>query len=109
MGIYLFNTQVLMDLLTRNPGFDDFGSDIIPYAIKHCQVNGYDFDGYWADIGTIRSFYETNLDLTLPDPPFNFYDSEHPIYTHARFLPGSLVQESILKDVLLAEGCLIQR
>ncbi len=109
MGIYLFNTQMLIDLLTQNPGFDDFGSDIIPYAIEHCKVNGYDFDGYWADIGTIRSFYETNLDLTLPNPPFNFYDSEHPIYTHARFLPGSLVQESLLKDVLLAEGCLIQQ
>jgi len=109
MGIYLFNTQVLIDLLTQNPSFDDFGSDIIPYAIEHCKVNGYDFDGYWADIGTIRSFYETNLDLTIPNPPFNFYDPEHPIYTHARFLPGSLVQESLLKDVLLAEGCLIQQ
>jgi glucose-1-phosphate adenylyltransferase len=109
MGIYLFKTQVLIDLLTTNPDFDDFGSDIIPHAIKTCSVNGFGFDGYWADIGTIRSFYETNLDLTLPNPPFNFYDTEHPIFTHARFLPGSTVQDSTLKDVLLAEGCRIQK
>jgi glucose-1-phosphate adenylyltransferase len=109
MGIYLFKTQVLIDLLTTNPDFDDFGSDIIPHAIKTCSVNGFGFDGYWADIGTIRSFYETNLDLTLPNPPFNFYDTEHPIYTHARFLPGSTVQNSTLQDVLLAEGCRIQK
>lgn len=109
MGIYLFDTEVLIELLTDNPNFDDFGSDIIPHAIKNYSVCGYDFDGYWADIGTIRSFYETNLDLTTANPPFNFYDSEHPIYTHARFLPGSAVEDSLLKDVLLAEGCRIQK
>jgi glucose-1-phosphate adenylyltransferase len=109
MGIYLFDTQVLVDLLTGNPGFDDFGSDILPHAIKNLKVYGFDFDGYWADIGTIRSFYETNLDLTAADSPFDFYDAEHPIYTHARFLPGSAVEDSLLKDVLLAEGCRIQK
>jgi glucose-1-phosphate adenylyltransferase len=109
MGIYLFNTQVLIDLVTDNPDFDDFGHEIIPSAIKNYSVYGYDFDGYWRDIGTIRSFYETNLELTTPNPPFNFYDSEHPIYTHARFLPGSTVEDSSLKDVLLAEGCRIQK
>jgi glucose-1-phosphate adenylyltransferase len=109
MGIYLFDTRVLIDLLTDNPDFDDFGSDIIPHAIKNYSVYGFDFDGYWADIGTIRSFYETNLDLTTANAPFNFYDTEHPIYTHARFLPGSHVEESILKDVLLAEGCRIRK
>ena len=70
---------------------------------------GYDFDGYWEDIGTIRSFYETNLKLTNSNPPFNFYDPKAPIYTHARFLPGSIVEDSKLKDVLLAEGCRIQK
>ncbi len=109
MGIYLFNTEALIDLLTDNPDFDDFGSDIIPYAIKNCTVCGYDFDGYWADIGTIRSLYETNLNLTTANPPFNFYDAQHPIYTHARFLPGSVVEDSVLKDVLLTEGCRIQK
>ncbi len=109
MGIYLFDTQVLIDLLTDNPDFDDFGGDIIPHAIKNYSVCGYDFDDYWADIGTIRSFYETNLDLTTANAPFNFFDTEHPIYTHARFLPGSVVEDSNLKDVLLAEGCRIQK
>ena len=109
MGIYLFNTQVLMELLTRHPRLDDFGGDIIPEAIRSHEVFGYDFNDYWEDIGTIRSFYETNLQLTRPDPPFNFYDPQRPIYTHARFLPGSVVADSDLQDVLLAEGCRIQK
>ena len=109
MGIYLFKTETLINLLTNNPGFDDFGGDVIPHAIKNCSVFGYDFDGYWRDIGTIRSFYETNLDLATANPAFNFYDTENPIYTHARLLPGSSVEDSLLKDVLLAEGCRIER
>jgi glucose-1-phosphate adenylyltransferase len=109
MGIYLFNTEILIDLLQDNPHFDDFGGDIIPHAIKNCSVYGFDFDGYWRDIGTIRSFYETNLELACQNPPFDFYDSEHPIYTHSRFLPGSTVEDSRFKDVLLADGCQVQK
>jgi glucose-1-phosphate adenylyltransferase len=109
MGIYLFKMEILIELLTDNPGFDDFGGDIIPHAIKNRAVYGYDFDGYWRDIGTIRSFYETNLDLATATPAFNFYDTENPIYTHSRLLPGSTVEDSLLKDVLLAEGCRIQK
>lgn len=109
MGIYLFKTDTLISILTDNPGFDDFGGDVIPYAIQNSSVYGFDFDGYWRDIGTIRSFYETNLDLTTSTPAFNFYDMENPIYTHARLLPGSTVEDSVLKDVLLAEGCRIQK
>jgi len=109
MGIYLFNTQVLVDLLTYHPSMDDFGGDIIPEAINSHNVHGYDFDGYWEDIGTIRSFYETNLKLADADPPFNFYAADAPIYTHARFLPGSVVEDSEMKHVLLAEGCQIRK
>jgi len=109
MGIYVFKTKVLVDLLTKFPDYTDFGGDIIPEAIKSLNVVGYDFDGYWEDIGTIRSFYETNLKLTSQDPPFNFYDPKAPIYTHARFLPGSTVEESKLQDVLIAEGCRIRK
>ncbi len=109
MGIYMFNTQVLIDMLTNFPRHDDFGGDIIPEAIESRQVYGFDFDGYWEDIGTIRSFYETNLKLTDPSPPFNFYDTKAPIYTHARFLPGSIVEDSQLKDALIAEGCRIRK
>jgi glucose-1-phosphate adenylyltransferase len=109
MGIYMFNTNVLMDFLANYPGHDDFGSDIIPEAIKSHAVYGFDFDGYWQDIGTIRSFYETNLALTTPETPFNFYDAKLPIYTDSRFLPGSIVEDSNLRDVLIAEGCRILR
>ena len=109
MGIYVFKTSVLIDLLTRFPDHDDFGGDIIPESIKTLKVYGFDFDGYWEDIGTIRSFYETNLQLTSANPPFNFYDPRAPIYTHARFLPGSIVEDSKLQDVLIAEGCRIRK
>jgi len=109
MGIYLFNTQVLIDLLKYHLRHDDFGGDIIPDAIHSHEVYGFDFDGYWEDIGTIRSFYETNLKLTSPSPPFNFYDPGAPIYTHARFLPGSVVEDSELEDVLLTDGCRVRK
>jgi glucose-1-phosphate adenylyltransferase len=109
MGIYMFNTQVLIDLLKYHLRHDDFGGDIIPEAIRSHEVYGFDFDGYWEDIGTIRSFYETNLKLTTPAAPFNFYDPAAPIYTHARFLPGSVVEDSKLEDVLLTDGCRIRK
>jgi len=107
MGIYMFNTKILMDLLKDFSHHDDFGGDIIPQAIKSNAVYGFDFNGYWQDIGTIRSFYETNLALTTPETPFNFYDAKLPIYTDMRFLPGSIVEDSSLKNVLIAEGCRI--
>ena len=106
MGIYLFNTDVLIDLL-ENTTYEDFGGQIIPNAISSHQVFGFDFDGYWEDIGTIRSFYETNLSLTRPDPPFNFYDPVRPIYTRPRYLPGSVIDGATLHNVLLADGCQI--
>lgn len=106
MGIYLFKTEVLFDLL-KNEALEDFGGDVIPYAIKSRLVYGFDFDGFWEDIGTIRSFYETNLKLTIPDSPFNLYDPNNPIYTHPRVLPGSTIEDSKLENVLLAEGCTI--
>ena len=109
MGIYIFKTSVLIDLLTKFPDHDDFGGDIIPEAIKSLKVVGFNFDGYWEDIGTIRSFYETNLKLTSQNPPFNFYDPKAPIYTHARFLPGSIVEDSKLQDVMIAEGSRIRK
>ncbi|MBX3036283.1 MAG: glucose-1-phosphate adenylyltransferase [Anaerolineales bacterium] len=104
MGIYMFNTKVLIDFLKDFPDYDDFGSDIIPNAIKTHAVYGFDFEGYWQDIGTIRSFYETNLMLTTAETPFDFYDAKLPIYTDTRYLPASIVEDSTLKDVLIAEG-----
>ncbi len=107
MGIYLFNTKSLIHLL-ENKDFDDFGSQVIPYAIDGHNVFGYDYEGYWEDIGTIRSFYETNLALTDPNPPFDLFDSDHPIYTRSRFLPGSIIENSTIERTLIAEGCCIR-
>ena len=107
MGIYLFKTEALMEILQKNKD-DDFGGEVIPAAIKTHDVYGYDFEGYWEDIGTIRSFYDTNLALTRPDAPFNFYDPAQPIYSHPRFLPCSIVTNSTMENTLLAEGCRIE-
>jgi len=112
MGIYLFNQETLVKILSlksKGMDFNDFGYDIIPYCVKNKQrVFSYEFSGYWRDIGTIRSFYEANLDLTGLEPRFNIYDPHKRIYTHARFLPGSRISDCCLKDVLIAEGCKIK-
>jgi glucose-1-phosphate adenylyltransferase len=84
MGIYVFNTDVLVEMLEKTP-YTDFGGEVIPAAIQTRRVYGFDFDGYWEDIGTIRSFYETNLSLTQPNPLFDIHDPDRPIYTRARF------------------------
>jgi len=105
-GIYLFNIDTLCDLLESN-SYDDFGGQVIPAAIHTHNVYGFDFEGFWEDIGTIRSFYDTNLALTSPNSPFDFFDPERPIYTHPRFLPGSTITHSVLENTLLAEGCSI--
>ena len=105
MGIYVFKTEVLVDMLSEEG--DDFGRDMIPSSIDTRRVCGYVFDGYWEDIGTIRRFYEVNLQMARPNAPFDFYDARAPIYTHARFLPGSEVLNARLDNVLLADGCRI--
>ncbi len=108
MGIYIFNWEVLVELL-ENTHATDFGKEVIPDAIFRKNVYGYFFDGYWEDIGTIRSFFEAHMDLTKPLPKFNFYDEEHPIFTHARFLPASKVLESRVKESIMAEGSIINK
>ena len=105
MGIYVFNTEVLQAVLEED--FVDFGRDILPQSIKKRRVCGYVFDGYWEDIGTIRRFFEVNLQMAKLEAPFDFYDAHAPIYTHARFLPGSELHNTRLDEVLLADGCRI--
>lgn len=105
MGIYIFNTDVLQEVLGED--LVDFGRDILPHSIEKRRVCGYVFDGYWEDIGTIRRFFEVNLQMAKIDAPFDFYDDNAPIFTHARFLPGSEVQNSRLDEVLLSDGCRI--
>ncbi len=105
MGIYVFDTETLFEMLEWDG--DDFGKDIIPAAIKTHRIVGYTFGGYWEDIGTIRRFFEVNLEMTQPDAPFDFYNPVTPIYTHPRFLPASEVHGAHLNNVLLADGCRI--
>jgi glucose-1-phosphate adenylyltransferase len=103
MGIYVFSTKLLFELL-ESPG-DDFGKNLIPAAISNRRVIGYIFDGYWADIGTIRRFYEVNLEMASPNPPFNLTDPYRTVYTHPRFLPPCEVYGGKLDRVLLTDGC----
>ena len=86
MGIYFFKTDVLLDLLESTED-DDFGGEVIPKAIHTHKVCGFDFTGYWEDIGTIRSFYEVNLKLASSESPFDFHDPQSRIYSRPRFLP----------------------
>jgi glucose-1-phosphate adenylyltransferase len=107
MGIYIFRSDVLREILEESDA-EDFGNQIIPAAIENRRVYAFPFEGYWADIGTVRAFYEANLALTLPDPPFDFYEPQNPIYTRPRFLPPSCADGCDLERTVLAEGCLIQ-
>jgi glucose-1-phosphate adenylyltransferase len=105
MGIYVFAANSLVETLREESG-SDFGSEIIPAAIKKgLRVYAYPFEGYWEDIGTMRSFYEVNLALAGPNPPFDFFAPEWPIYTRPRFLSGSRVIDSSIRRVVLAPGC----
>jgi glucose-1-phosphate adenylyltransferase len=106
MGIYVFRADVLQRVLRRSEA-EDFGREVIPDAIEDSRVYAFEFDGYWEDIGTVRAFYEANLALGRPDPPFDFYDMEHPIYTHPRFLPPSVTDGCDLEKAVVADGCLI--
>ena len=105
MGIYFFTAE-LMERAVAND-FNDFGKEIIPDILKHEPINSYVFDGYWEDIGTVKSFYEANLELTDVDPKFNFYDEGMPIYTHMRNLPASKINYSTLNQALATDGCII--
>jgi glucose-1-phosphate adenylyltransferase len=105
MGIYVFSTDLLAQLLD-SPG-DDFGKDIIPNAISNYKVMGHIFDGYWADIGTIRRFYEVNLEMASDNRPLDINNPKRIIYTHARFLPPVEVNNSMLENVLLTDGACI--
>jgi glucose-1-phosphate adenylyltransferase len=108
MGIYVFTRDVLFDLLARGNGVD-FGRELIPAALDRYRVVAHLHESYWADVGTVESFYDANIMLTQPGAPFNFYDPKRPIYTHTRFLPPSQFDDSRLNRALVAEGCDIVR
>jgi len=104
MGVYVFSRRILIEMLEREPGHD-FGRELIPSAIGKYKVRSYLYRGYWADVGTIESFYENNVMLGRVNSPFDFWDKDRPIYTHLRHLPGSLIPDVRARDSIIAEGC----
>lgn len=107
MGIYVFNYEKLITLLDEDKTWVDFGKEIIPDAIKKFNVQAHLFKDYWEDIGTIRAFYDANLDLASPLPKFNFFDTEAPIYTRSRYLPPSKVHHCDIDNSMVSEGCIL--
>ena len=105
-GIYLFNRESL-ERCVADPALVDFGKNVIPDAVPRMRVHAYVQRGYWEDVGTIRSYFQANLALCQPVPPFDFYEATRPVYTHPRFLPASKVERCTLRNVLMSEGCIV--
>jgi len=106
MGIYMFGREALMSAIA-DPALVDFGRHIIPKAIGEARVQAHVFRGYWEDVGTIGSYFQANLALTGPMPPFDFYDVRQPVYSHPRFLPATKVEGCTLRAALVSEGCIL--
>jgi glucose-1-phosphate adenylyltransferase len=105
MGIYIFNREIVRRLLDNT--LTDFGKDIIPNAIQNLRVFSSVYQGYWEDIGTIRSFFEANLDVTNELPRFNFFDMSAPIFSRPRFLPGSKINGAQIDHAVISDGCIL--
>ena len=108
MGIYVFSRDILLQMLEREPGLD-FGRELIPNALNKYRVKPYLYRGYWADVGTIESFYETNVMLGREASPFRFWDPGRPIYTHPRHLAGSRLTDCHVRNSIVTEGCFLDR
>ncbi len=106
MGIYIFS-RVALERALEDAAHVDFGRHVIPAMLSRARVQAYLYDGYWEDVGTIRSYYEANLALTAPEPPFSFYDPRCPIYTHPRFLAPTRMRSCDVRDCLIADGCFV--
>ena len=109
MGIYAFKAEVLEQLLLDNPEWVDFGKELLPNSLKSHRLQAHMFSGFWEDIGTVRSYFDVSMDMTSRTPPFEFHDPQHPIYTHARMLPGTRVLNAELNDSIICPGCVIDR
>jgi glucose-1-phosphate adenylyltransferase len=107
MGIYVFNRKTLVDVLTKTD-YHDFGREVFPASMRSRKVFMHLFDGYWEDIGTIKSFFQCNLDLARTKPPFELPSPDAPIYTRARFLPPTVINGATIRDSLIADGCVIE-
>ncbi|MEL7336660.1 MAG: sugar phosphate nucleotidyltransferase, partial [Planctomycetota bacterium] len=106
MGLYIFKRDVLMELLEQTES-EDFGKEVFPNAINNKKVQLHLFDDYWEDIGTIKAFYDANLSLAQRNPPFQFSDPSAPVYSRARFLPPTVMEDVTVKGSLVADGCII--
>jgi glucose-1-phosphate adenylyltransferase len=106
MGIYVFDRDLLIELM-NDPSTNDFGKEIIPQSIGKHKVLSYQFEGYWTDIGNIRSFYDANIGLTDHIPSFNLFDNRKRIYTHPRILPTSKILGTLINDSVIADGSII--
>ena len=107
MGIYVFNRKVLEECLDND--FVDFGKNVIPGAINKYKVHAYIFQGYWEDIGTIKAFFDANLQLTTSTPQFSFNAPGAPVYTRPRFLPASVVHSAKIDHAIISDGCVIEQ
>jgi glucose-1-phosphate adenylyltransferase len=106
--IYVFSRKLLFNLLeNENKDATDFGKEIIPGSIEKYNVVSFQYDGYWTDIGSIHSFFEANLSLTLDLPPFNLFDNQKTVYSHARMLPPAKISGTTLEKTIIAEGAII--
>ncbi len=108
MGVYVFSRQALLKTLHKDTAAD-FGREVIPRALGRCRVQSYVFSGYWADVGTVESFYEANILLTQPDAPLSLHDPRHPVYTRPRLLPGARLNDCTVRSAIITEGCVIDR
>jgi len=107
MGIYVFKYDRLEELLAADTAHLDFGKEVIPASINKYNVQAYLFNGYWEDIGTIAAFYKANLEMTSAIPPFNLFDAEAPLFTRARYLPPSKIDDCEIRDSIISDGCII--
>jgi glucose-1-phosphate adenylyltransferase len=108
MGVYVFSRDVMLNMLERESGHD-FGRELIPGALQNRRVTPYLYCGYWADVGTIESFYDANVMLGRSAAPFRFWDPKRPIYSHLRHLPGSRLTDCNVRDSLICDGCFLDR
>jgi glucose-1-phosphate adenylyltransferase len=106
MGVYVFTRTVLLEMLEREPGLD-FGRELIPGALQRYKVRPFLYRGFWADVGTVESYYEANVMLGRPAAPFRFWDPRRPIYTHLRHMPGSRLTDCRVSDSIVADGCFL--
>jgi glucose-1-phosphate adenylyltransferase len=108
MGIYLFNRELLIELLNVRPPYADFGKDVFPASYRKYHVHAYLFDGYWEDLGTVKAYHQANLALAGENPPFDFHSPEGVIYTRMRYLPASRITGAVIEHCLISDGCLVQ-